>query len=91
MTQPEFRLLPEGLAVDAVVDDHEFTEVTNDGEVYTLYRIVRFTHEAIDHVGPWTHQANVARVRIPAMGTAMLRIVDRSVEASRVSLSPGQL
>ena len=87
MSDDSFCLLPEGQLVTDVVDDPEFTEVTFNGEVYTLYRIVRITHEATSHPQGWTHMANVARVRTPALGVALLRVVDRSIEDARVTLS----
>ena len=82
-----FDLLPEGTPTGDIVDDPEFTEVTRNGEVYTLYRIVRITHEASDHPQGWTHMANVVRVRTPALGVALLQIVDRVIEDARVTLS----
>ena len=87
MTDARFELLPEGLDPAEIVDDVEFTEVTNHGEVYTLFRIVRFTHAVFGHPEGWTHMANVTRVRKPALGTALLRIVDRVVEESMVTIS----
>ena len=86
----DFALLPEGLDVTDIVDDPEFTEVTRNGEVYTLYRIVRLTHEATSHPEGWTHMANVVRVRNPAIGVALLKVVDRSIDDARVTLSPVQ-
>ena len=87
MSDDLFRLLPEGLPTDDIVDDPEFTEVTRNGEVYTLYRIVRVTHEASSHPDGWTHMANVVRVRTPALGVALLQVVDRVIEDARVTLS----
>lgn len=86
---PETRLvlLPEGQDTGAIVDDPEFTEVTNQGEVYTLYRVVRFTHEIFDHPQKWTHMANVVRVRRTALGVALLRVVDRAIDDAKVTLS----
>lgn len=86
-----FRLLPEGLDPLDVVDDVEFTDVTNHGEIYTLYRIVRITHEATGEPDKWTHMANVSRVRDPGLGVAFLRVIDRIIVDSKVTLSnPGQ-
>lgn len=90
MSSTRFHLLPEGLRVDEIVDDPEFTEVTDNGEVYTLYRIVRVTHEVTDHPDGWTHLANIVRVRQSAIGTAFLRVVARVIEDAKVTLSPGQ-
>ena len=91
MSDGEFRLLPEGTHNESIVDDVEFSDVTEAGEVYTLYRIVRFTHEAADPLARWTHLANVARVRSPAIGVARLRIRNRVIEDSQVTLSPEAL
>lgn len=87
MSEDPFRLLPEGLPVDDVIDDPEFTEVTRNGEVYTLFRVVRITHDADDHPLGWTHMANVVRVRTPAIGVALLRIEARVIEDASVTLS----
>lgn len=87
MSDQVFRLLPEAVATDDIVDDPEFTEVTRNGEVYTLFRIVRFTHEATDHPEGWTHLANVVRVRNSAIGVALLRIENRVIEDARVTIS----
>ncbi len=89
MSDPESLLLPEALPVSAVVDDDLFTEVTNNGETYTLFRVVRVTHELIRHPARWTHLANVARVREPALGVAHLRIENREILESQVALAPG--
>lgn len=90
MSEPHYDLLPESHDPHDVVDDLEFTDVTNHGETYTLYRIVRFTHEVTSHPSGWTHLANVVRVRKRALGTALLRVVNRSIEDSEVTLSPTQ-
>lgn len=87
MTTDPFSLLPEGTHTAEIVDDEEFTEVTRNGEVYTLYRIVRITHEATNHPDGWTHMANVVRVRNPAIGVALLLVVNRVIEDARVVLS----
>lgn len=87
MADPDFRLLPESTAVDEIVDDPEFTDVTNDGETYTRYRVVRFTHESTASSGSWTHRANITRVRVPAIGVALLRVVDRIIDDSQVTMT----
>lgn len=86
MSDSENRILPEGLRPEDVVDDLEFTEVTGRGEVYTLYRIVRFTNELTRHPEGFTHIANIVRVRTPAIGTALLRVESRSITDARVTL-----
>lgn len=90
MTIDPFHLLPEGTETTDIVDDPEFTEVTRNGEVYTLYRIVRITHEATNDPDGWTHMANVVRVRNPAIGVALLLVVNRVIEEAKVTLSPIQ-
>ena len=87
MHDDSFHLLPEGTETSSIVDDAEFTEVTRNGEVYTLFRIVRITHEASNHPRGWTHMANVVRVRKPAIGVALLLVVNRVIEDARVTLS----
>ena len=91
MSDHEYRLLPESTPTESIVDDALFSDVTESGEVYTLYRIVRVTHEAVDPHARWTHLANVARVRSPAIGVASLRIRNRVIEDSQVTLSPEAL
>lgn len=87
MNESAFRLLPEGFLTESIIDDPVFTEITDDGEVYTLYRIVRVTHEATDHPEGWTHRANVAQVRKPRIGTALLMVAERVIRTARVTLS----
>ncbi len=89
MSEHWFRLLPEGFDLFTVVDDPEFTDVSRDGEIYTRYRIVRITHEVENHPDGWTHMANVVRVRKRALGVALLRVNDRIIEDSHVTLAPG--
>lgn len=88
MSDRWFRLLPEGFDLSKVVDDPEFTDVSRDGEIYTRYRIVRITHESVDHPDGWTHMANVVRVRKHALGVAMLLVRNRIIEDSHVTLAP---
>lgn len=87
MNSDPFVLLPESTQTFEIVDDPVFTEVTRNGEAYTLYRIVRVTHAATNHPEGWTHMANVVRVRTPAIGVALLLVVDRVIEDARVTLS----
>lgn len=88
MSESAFRLLSEGFVTNSIIDDPVFTEITDDGEVYTLYQIIRITHEAENHPENWTHRANVAQVRHPRIGVALLQVVDRVIVRSRVTLSP---
>jgi hypothetical protein len=87
--EPTYTVLSELVPVDHFLDDPVFTDVTGQGEIYTLFRVMRVTHSVDQHPDGWTHLANVARVREPAMGVAMLRIIDRQIEDSRVKLSMG--
>lgn len=87
MTIRGFRLLPETTRTSDHVDLPEFTVITADGEVYTLFRIVRITHESTEELPTWTHIANVARVVDNAIGVAHLLIIDRVIEDARVTLS----
>ena len=85
MTGPQYTLLSELSANTDFVDDPLFTDVTNDGETYTLYRIARFTHSIEGHPDGWTHMANVSPEREIGLGVALLRIVDRQIEESSVT------
>lgn len=87
MIEPECRLLPEGTETDQFVDDPEFTVVTGDGEIYTLFRIVRITHDCTKAKLPWTHLANVARVVDRAIGVARLLILDRVIVDASVDIA----
>lgn len=87
MPEPEFRILSELLSVEDFVDDPVFTDVTDHGEVYTRYRITRFTHEVFHHPAQWTHLANVTPERSPGIGVAKLRVMDRSIDESEVTLT----
>jgi len=80
-----FVLLSELTRVDDFLKDPVFADVSQAGETYTSYRVVRITHEAIDHPEGWTHLANVTRARDGATGVARLRIVDRHIKESRVT------
>lgn len=80
-----FALLSELTRVEDFLEDPVFADVSQAGETYTSYRVVRITHEAIDHPEGWTHLANVTRARDGATGVARLRIVDRHIEESRVT------
>lgn len=79
MIEPGCRLLPEGTETDQIVDDPEFTVVTGNGEIYTLFRIVRITHDCTDAKLPWTHLANVSRVVDRAIGVGRLLVVQRVI------------
>ena len=86
-TDESWTLLPENHDASTLVDDTEFTEITEDGEIYTRYVVVRFTHEIKDSPDGWTHVANVSRVRRPAIGTALLSVKDRQILESKVTIN----
>ena len=83
-TDPHFELVSELASVADFVEEAMFTEVSEDGEIYTTYRIVRITDAAINHPERWTHRANVVRIDAPIIGVCLLRIEDRIVMDSRV-------
>lgn len=91
MNPPHFILLSEATSVDDFVDDPVFTDVTNDGEIYTTYRIVRFTHEVQDHHETWTHMANVSLEYGVGIAVAYLRIRNRIIEDSRIKPHSGEI
>lgn len=84
MTTPRYVLLSEGIAVSDYVENPVFTDVTNDGEIYTTYRIVRITHEVFEHPDEWTHLANVTLEFDIGIGVAYLRIRNAIIEKSRI-------
>lgn len=87
MTQAGWRLLPESTLTFNIVDNAEFTVVTGDGEIYTLFRIVRITHECTSAELAWTHLANVARIVDHVIGVARLQIVEKVIIDAAVTLS----
>ena len=70
------------------VENPVFTDVTNDGEIYTTYRIVRITHEVFEHPDDWSHLANVTLEFNIGIGVAHLRLKNKVVEASRIKPTP---
>lgn len=87
MTIRGFRLLPETNRTSDHVDIPEFTVITGDGEVYTLFRVVRITHVTTEDLPLWTHIANVARVTDDAIGVAELLVIERVIHDARVTMS----
>lgn len=87
MSGPTYRLLSELSRVEDHLDDAVFTDVTNDGETYTRYRVTRVTHEVSGHPREFTHMANVVEVRSTGMAVALLRVVNRAVEDSEVTVT----
>lgn len=87
MNEHGCRLLPEGTNTSEIVDEPTFTEVTENGEIYTLFRIVRITHDCTEADLAWTHLANVARVVDHAIGVARLTVVDRVITDSSVTVT----
>lgn len=88
MSTPRYVLLSEATTISDYVDDPVFTDVTNDGETYTTYRIVRITHEIFEHPEEWTHLANVSLEFSIGIGVALLLIRNKIVEASRIKPTP---
>jgi len=88
MSSPQYVLLSEATSVSDYVNNPVFTDVTKDGEVYTTYRIVRITHEVIDHPDYWTHLANVSLEFNIGIGVAHLRLKDKVVEDSHIKPTP---
>lgn len=84
MSVPQYILLPEGTLLTDFVINPLFTDVTKDGEKYTTYRIVRITHEILNHPDDWTHLANVSLEYAIGIGVAYLRLRDGIVEESRI-------
>ena len=88
MSSPQYVLLSEATSISDYVDNPVFTDVTKDGEIYTTYRIVRITHEVIDHPDLWTHLANVSLEFNIGIGVAHLRLEDKVVEDSHIKPTP---
>jgi hypothetical protein len=88
MSSPQYVLLSEATSFSDYVDNPVFTDVTKDGEIYTTYRIVRITHEVIDHPDHWTHLANVSLEFNIGIGVAHLRLKDKVVEDSHIKPTP---
>jgi hypothetical protein len=88
MSTPHTVVLSESLEISDFVQYDIFTDVTQDGEIYTSYRIVRVTHAIIDDPDGWNFVANVVGIHDKHMGVAQLKIVDRMITESRVSLTP---
>ena len=88
MSSPQYVLLSEATSISDYVDNPVFTDVTKDGEIYTTYRIVRITHEVIDHPDLWTHLANVSLEFNIGIGFAHLRLKDKVVEDSHIKPTP---
>ncbi len=84
MADFESHLAPAELEVLDVVDDPVFTDVTENGEVYRKYRIVRFVYEFSRHPQGWTHLAVAVATRNSHEVEVFLHIVNRVVEESYV-------
>lgn len=70
--------------VAAIIDNPIFTDVTNNGENYTTYRILRITHTFTAHPIGWTHIAEVAPLRSMGLFEAFLEVRRRIVERSAI-------
>jgi len=77
--------LPADLSVESVVDDAVFTDVTESGEVYRTFRIIRFVYEFDSHPQGWTHLAFAVAERNSHEVEVFLRIENRVIEESYVS------
>lgn len=87
MSDLRLALLSELAATSEFVDDDVFTDVSEDGERYTSYRIVRMTHSIEPNDEGWTHLANVGLLDGTAIAVALLKIHLRVVEDSKVCQS----
>ena len=76
--------LPDSFEVTDFIEDPLFTEVSEGGEVYTTYRVLKFTHAFSSHTAGWTHIAQVEKVYEPGRYEAFLEVVRRHIERSRV-------
>lgn len=81
-------VLSESLEISDFVEYDVFTDVTKDGEIYTSYRIVRMTHAIIDDPDGWNYVANVVDINEGHMGVAYLKVEDRMINDSLITLSP---
>lgn len=88
MSRRKIVVLPESLETNDFVEHDVFTDVTQDGEIYTSYRIVRVTHAIVDDPQGWNFVANVVGIAKNRLGVAELKIVDRLITESRISLTP---
>ena len=88
MSNPHTVVLSESLEISDFVQYDIFTDVTEDGEIYTSYRIVRVTHAIVDDPDGWNFVANVVGIHENHMGVAQLKVVDRMITESQVSLTP---
>ena len=84
MSNFESRATSPELDVLDVVDNPVFTDVTEEGETYTTYRIVRFVYEFSGHPQKWTHLAVVIANRTDTESEAFLLVIDRVVDESYI-------
>lgn len=88
MSSPRTVVLSESLEISDFVDYDIFTNVTHDGEIYTTFRIIRITHAIVNHPDGWNFVANVVGVHESHMGVAELKVVERIITESQVTLTP---
>lgn len=88
MSNPHTIVLSESLETSDFVQYDIFTDVTEDGEIYTSYRIVRVTHAIVDDPDGWNYIANVVGIHEAHIGVADLKVVERMITDSRVTLTP---
>jgi hypothetical protein len=87
MSIPRTVVLSESLETSDFVQYDIFTDVTNDGEIYTSFRIVKVTHAIVDDPDDWNYVANVVGIHESHIGVAHLKVVDRMITQSKVTLS----
>lgn len=76
--------LPDSFEVADFIDDPLFTEVTDGGEVYTTYRVLKFTHAFSSHPSGWSHIAQVEDIYTHQVSEAFLEVSRRHVDRSQV-------
>lgn len=84
MPSTRYVVLPESTESTQFVDDPIFTEVTDDGETYTTFRIERVTHRIVDHPKDWNFLAAVKATNVGVSGVAFLKVRDRTILDAKV-------
>lgn len=72
------------LLVRQILDNPIFTDVTDGGETYTTYRVIRIVHTFASHPSGWTHIAEVTPLRSRGLFEAFLDVRQKSIERSKV-------
>lgn len=84
MEEIEVYFLDEPREIYDVVDDPEFSNVFDGGEVYELFEITRIAREYLNHPFGWTHFVEVKHSFTQLQFTADIRVANFSVEDSAV-------